>query len=117
MDWPHFLAEHKDSKVPLYNAIGRFFNDMEPKVRALSEVQRELDQGGLKLDQLNQQVKEAESNLAPLEERKGALIEQNETLKAKVAEKSELLEQAGELTKLGFDTERLRQLRDALMAR
>lgn len=114
LDWPHFLAKHKDSKGPLYNAIGRFFNDMEPKVRALNEVQRELDQGGLKLDQLNQQVKEAESNLAPLEERKGALIEQNETLKAKVAEKSELLEQAGELTKLGFDTERLRQLREAL---
>ena len=115
LDWPHFLAKHKDSKGPLYNAIGRFFNDMEPKVKALNEVQRELDQGGLKLDQLNQQVKEAESNLAPLEERKGALIEQSETLKAKVAEKSELLEQAGELTKLGFDTERLRQLRDALM--
>jgi len=115
LDWTAFIAKHSGSKGPLYNAIGRFFNDMEPKVKALNEVQRELDQGGLKLDQLNQQVKEAESSLAPLEERKGALIEQNETLKAEIAEKSELLEQARELTKLGFDIERLRQLRDALM--
>ena len=114
LDWTAFIAKHSGSKGPLYNAIGRFFNDMEPKVKALNEVQRELDQGGLKLDQLNQQVKEAESNLAPLEERKGDLIEQNETLKAEIAEKSELLEQARELAKLGFDIERLRQLRDAL---
>jgi len=115
LDWTAFIAKHSGSKGPLYNAIGRFFNDMEPKVKALNEVQRELDKAGLKLDQLNQQVKEAESNLAPLEERKGALIEQNETLKAEIAEKSELLEQARELAKLGFDIERLRQLRDALM--
>jgi len=115
LDWTAFIAKHSGSKGPLYNAIGRFFNDMEPKVKALNEVQRELDKAGLKLDQLNQQVKEAESNLAALEERKGALIEQNETLKAEIAEKSELLEQARELAKLGFDIERLRQLRDALM--
>ena len=34
LDWTHFLAEHKDSKGPTYNAIGRFLNDMEPKMRA-----------------------------------------------------------------------------------
>ena len=45
LDWPHFLAKHKDSKGPTYNAIGRFLNDMEPKVRELGgviKVQREL---------------------------------------------------------------------------
>lgn len=46
--------------------------------------------------------------------RKNALNEQIETLEAKLGEKSELIKQVGELEKLGFDTERLRQLQDAL---
>ena len=33
LDWPHFLAKYKDSKGPTYNAIGRFLNDMGPKVK------------------------------------------------------------------------------------
>jgi len=57
MDWTQFLAQHGTSKGPLYNAIGRFFNDMEPKARALSEVQTSLDQAGLKLDSLARQIK------------------------------------------------------------
>ncbi|MFQ5924757.1 MAG: hypothetical protein ACE5IE_02010 [Dehalococcoidia bacterium] len=114
LDWTHFLAKHSASKGPLYNAIGRFFNDMEPKLRALNEVQTELDQAGLKLDSLDQRIKEAETSLAPLEERKSTLNEQIETLETKLAEKSELLEHVGELEKLAFDIEMLRQLKDAL---
>jgi len=114
LDWPHFLAEHKDSKGPTYNAIGRFLNDMGPKVRALGEVQAKLDAAGLKLDSLDQRIKEAESKVAPLEERKSVLNQQIETLEMKLAEKSELLKHVGELEKLGFDTGRLRQLREAL---
>ena len=114
LDWPHFLAEHKDSKGPTYNAIGRFLNDMGPKVKALSEVQGRLDQAGLTLDSLDQKIKEAESSLAPLEEKENALNEGIETLETKLTEKSELLEHAGDLGKLGFDIERLRQLREAL---
>ena len=114
LDWTAFTAKHRASKGPFYNALGRFFHDMEPKVKALGEVQTKLDQGGLKLDSLVQQIKEAESSLAPLEETKNALNEGIETLETKLTEKNELLEHAGELEKLGFDTERLRQLKDAL---
>jgi len=39
LDWTQFLAKHGASKGPLYNAVGRFFNDLEPKVRVLNEVQ------------------------------------------------------------------------------
>ena len=114
LDWTQFLAKHGASKGPLYNAIGRFFNDMEPKARALNEVQGELDAAGLKLDQLDQRIKEAENSLAPLEERRNVLNEQIETLETKLAEKSELVKQVGELEKLGFDINMLRQLKDAL---
>ena len=114
LDWTHFLAEHKDSKGPTYNAIGRFLNDMEPKVRALSEVQAKLDAAGLELDSLDRKIKEAKSSLAPLEDRENVLNEQIETLETKLAEKSEVIKQVGELGKLGFDIERLRQLRETL---
>jgi len=83
-------------------------------VRDLAAVQAKLDAAGLTLDSLDQQIKEAESGLAPLEETKNALNEGIETLESKLTGKSELLEHAGELEKLGFDIERLRQLKDAL---
>ncbi len=114
LDWTQFLAKHGASKGPLYNAIGRFFRDMEPKVKALSEVQAKLDADGLTLDQLDRQIKEAESNLAPLEDKKNSLSGQIETLETRAAEKSELIKHAGALEKFGFDEERLRQLHDAL---
>ena len=114
MDWTQFLAQHGASKGPLYNAIGRFFNDMEPKARALGEVQVSLDQAGFRLDQLDREIKEAEGKIAPLEERRNVLNEETETLEAKLAEKNELLKHAGELEKHGFDTERLGQLKDTL---
>jgi len=114
LDWTSFIAKHKDSKGPLYNAIGRFLNDMGPKVKALGEVQAKLDEAGLKLDQLDQRTKEAESKIAPLEEKKNDLNDEIETVETKLAEKREILEHAGELAKLGFDIERLRQLREVL---
>ena len=97
LDWPQFLAKHGASKGPLYNAIGRFIRDMEPKVRELGGVQAKLDAGGLKLDQLDQRIKEAENSLPPLEERKNTLNQQTETLEMKLGEKSELIKQVGEL--------------------
>ena len=121
LDYAHFQAKYRNSKGPFYNAFGRLTRDMEPKVRELGGVQAELDAAGLKLDQagltldsLDQQIKEAESSLAPLEEAKNALNEQIETLETKVAEKSELAMHLAELGELFFDTERLRQLQGAL---
>ena len=67
LDWTRFVAKHSPSKGPLYNAIGRFFNDVGPKVRALSEVQRELDS-------LEQKIKEAEGTLVRLERGRAASI-------------------------------------------
>jgi len=101
---------------------------MEPKVRELSAVQAKVDAAGLQLDQrglelnsLDQKVKEADNviqaknhDLALLEEKRNVLNEQLETIETKLAEKSQLLEHAGELAKLGFATERLRQLQEAL---
>lgn len=118
LDWQQFLAKHSTSKGPLYSAIGRFFTEVEPKIVALNEeksrVQSELDQAGLTLDSLDRKIKEAESNFASLEDRKNVLNEQVETMETKLAEKSELAEHLAELGKLGFDSERLKQLQEAL---
>jgi len=114
LDYTHLQAKYGTSKGPFYNAFGRFIRDMEPKVKALGEVQAKLDSVGLTLDSLDQRVKEAESSLALLEERKNTLNQQIETLETKLAEKSEVIKQVGELEKRGFDIERLRQLREAL---
>ena len=114
LDYTHFQAKYRNSKGPFYNAFGRLTRDMEPKVRELGGVQAKLDAAGLTLDQLYQQIKEAEASLAPLEEEKNALNERIETLEVKLAEKSELIKHAGELGKLGFNSERLRQLRETL---
>ena len=113
-DWSHFIAKYSASKGPLYNAIGRFLHDMEPKVKALGEVQRKLDDAGLRLDSLDQKIKEAENNVARLEDRKNTLNQQTETLETKLAEKREVMKRVEELEKRGFDTERLRQLQGTL---
>ena len=118
LDWQQFLAKHSASKGPLYSAIGRFFTEVESKIVALHEeksrVQSELEQAGLMLDSLNQKIKEAESNITSLEDSKNVLNEQVETLETKLAEKSELAKHLAELEKLGFDSERLKQLQEAL---
>ncbi|MBA7469106.1 MAG: hypothetical protein GH158_07100 [Dehalococcoidia bacterium] len=114
LDYAHFQAKYRNSKGPFYNAFGRLTRDMEPKVRELGGVQAKLDAAGLTLDQLYQQIKEAEASLAPLEEERNALNERIETLKVKLTEKSELVKHAGELGKFGFNSERLRQLRETL---
>lgn len=118
LDWQHFLAKYSASKGPLYNATGRFFNEVGKKIAALNEekgrLQNESDQAGLTLDSLHQRIKEAESTIASLEERESVLNEQVGTLEAKLAEKTELAKHLSELEKLSFDTERLKQLREAL---
>ncbi len=118
LDWQQFMAKHSGSKGPLYNAIRRFFTEVGPKIVALNEeksrVQSELDQAGLTLDSLNQKIKEAESNIASLEDRENVLNGQVETLEVKLAAKSELVKHLAELEKLGFNIERLILLSDAL---
>jgi len=118
LDWEQILAKYGTSKGPLYNAITRFFTEVKPKIVALnqekSRVQSELDQAGLTLDSMDRKIKEAESNIASLEERKNVLNEQVETLESKLAEKSELAKHLSELERLGFNSERLEQLQESL---
>ena len=118
LDWQPFVSKYSNSKGPLYNAIRRFFTEVELKIRALNEernrVQSELDQAGLMLDSLDRKIKEGESNIASLEDRENVLKGQVETLEVKLAAKSELVKHLAELEKLGFDSERLRQLEEDL---
>jgi len=121
LDWPHFLAEHKDSKGPTYNAIGRFLHDMEPKVRALGEVQAKLDQRGLELGSLDQKLKEAgeviqakNRDIVVLEDKERMLKRQVEALETSLEQKGDLLERLQELEKLGFGKEKLAVLHTTL---
>jgi len=118
LDWSQFLAKHSGSKGPLYTAIGRFFTEVGTKIAALKEegslVQSKLDQAGLRLDSLDQKIKEGENNIVSLEGRQNVLNEQAATLEAELAEKSELAKHLAELERLGFNIERLSLLRDAL---
>ena len=118
LDWQQFIAKHSASKGPLYNAIGLFFTEVGPKIVVLNEeksrVQSELDQAGLTLDSLDQRKKEAESNIISLENRENILNGQVETLETKLTEKSGLSKHLADLEKLGFGSERLRQLEEAL---
>ena len=118
LDWQQFIAKYSASKGPLYNAIGRFFTEVGPKIVALKEegsrVQSELDQAGLTMDSLNQRKKEAESNITSLEDRENILNGQVETLETELAKKSESAKYLAELERLGFNIERLNLLRDTL---
>jgi chromosome segregation ATPase len=121
LDWTHFLAKHSSSKGPLYNAIGRFFHDMEPKVKALGEVQAKLDQAGLKLNQLDQKIKETDKaiqaknqDIVALEEKGNTLKKQNDVLEGDLGQKGELLERLQELEEIGFGKEKLAVLHTTL---
>ena len=118
MDWPKFLAKHSGSKGPLYNAIGRFFTEVELKIWALNEeksrVQGELNQVQLELDSLDQRREEAESGILSLENRQNVLTEQVKTQEVELADKSELVKRLAEVERFGFDSERLIQLQGAL---
>lgn len=118
LDWPQFLARHSGSKGPLYNAISRFFTEFGPKVVALNEersrAQSELEQAGLTLDSLDEKIKEAESNIASMQDRENILNKQIEILETELVKKSELAKYLAELEKLGFNIDRLNLLLDTL---
>jgi chromosome segregation ATPase len=121
LDWTAFIAKHSGSKGPLYNAIGRFLHDMEPKVRTLGEVQAKLDAAGLALDSLDQKIKEAgeviqakNRGIVVLEDKERMLKRQAEALETSLEQKGDLLERLQELEKLGFGKEKLAVLHTTL---
>jgi len=122
LNWTQFLAKYGASKGPLYNAIGRFFHDMEPELRALNEVQTQLDQAGLKLDSLDQKINEADQilqaknhDIAALEDKENTLKKHVEALESDMVQKTKLLDGLQELEKLRFSHERLKALHTALI--
>ncbi len=118
LDWQQITAKYGVSKGPLYNALGRVLAQTQARITALNEeekrVQEKLDEAELTLDSFDRKIKEAGSNCASLEERGNVLDEQVEALEAKLAEKSELAKHLLELERLGFDSEKLEQLQEAL---
>jgi chromosome segregation ATPase len=125
VDWEEFLGKYGASKGPLYNAIGRVIQNVGAQVKALGEdkrkAQEEVNQSGLMLDSLNQNIKEAKSilqaktdELSVAEEKRSSLEGQIERLKRELDEKNEFIKQVGEIEKFGFDIEKLRELKDAL---
>lgn len=122
LNWTRFLAKYSASKGLLYDAIGRFFKDMEPKVRALNEAQARLGEAKLQLKSLGQKIKEAEKlvkqkdqDVAKVEEKQDVLQQRLEQLESAVEQKGEVLESLQELEKLGFRKERLEALHTKLL--
>ena len=121
LNWTHFIAKYGASKGLLYNAIGRFFRDMEPEVRALNEAQAKLDEARLQLKSLNQKIKEADKvikgknqDIVGLEEKQDTLKNQIEALETNLAQKNETLDRLKELEKQDFGKEKLEALHTTL---
>jgi chromosome segregation ATPase len=117
LNWTHFIAKYGASKELLYNAIGRFFRDMEPEVRALNEAQAKLGEARLQLKSLNQRIKEADKvikgknhDIVGLEEKHNTLKKQIEALEGNLAQKDKTLERLQQLERLDFGKEKLETL-------
>ena len=122
LDWTHFLAKYGSSKGVLYDAIGRFFRDMEAEVRAINEARAKLGKAKLQLKSLDQRIKEAdklvkkkERDVAGVEKKHDTLQKRLGQLRSAVAEKEEVLQRLQELEKLGFCKERLEALHTSLL--
>ena len=121
LDWTRFLAKYSGSKGVLYDAIGRFFRDMEPEMRTLNETQAKLDEARLQLESLNHKTKEADKviqeknqDIVGLEEKQNTLKKQIEALESNLAQKGETLERLQELEGLDFGKEKLEALHTTL---
>jgi chromosome segregation ATPase len=118
LDWRQIIAKYRNSKGPLYNAVALFFTEVGPKIAALNEEKSrredELDQARQMLDSLDQRKEQVESNVTFLEDKENILKGRVETLEAEIRGKSELAEQMANLERIGFDSERLRQLEEAM---
>ena len=62
-EYTHLRAKYDANKGPFYNALGRLFHDMWPRVQESSEVQAKLDHAGLELDSMDLRIKEAKNNI------------------------------------------------------
>ena len=113
VDWEQFLSKYRTSKGPLYNAVGMVLQDIMVQVADLDEekrkTQEEVNLGGLRLDSLNQKIREAESaieakthELSEAEEKRSSVEKQIESLKSKRDEENEFINRVGEIEKLAL---------------
>ena len=123
VDWEHFLTKYGTSKGPLYNALGRFLQDITAQIAALDEekrkAQEELNQTGLRLDSMNRGIREAQSTieaksheLSEAEEKRRSIERQIAGLESKLDEKTEFIKKIGEIEELCLTVDRLRRLKD-----
>jgi len=122
LSWTHFIAKYGASKGLLYDAIGRFFRDMESDVGALNEAQAKLGEARLQLKSLNQRIKEDDKvirgkkqDIIGLERKQDTLKKQIKVLESNLTQKGETLERLQELEKLGFCKESLEALHTNLL--
>jgi len=122
LDWTHFLAKYSSSKGVLYDAVGRFFRDMEPQVRVINEAQAKLDEAKLQLKSLKQRIKKADNlakekdrDIARVEKKRDTLQKQVEQLESTTTQKGEVLKRLQELESFGFSKERLETLHANLL--
>lgn len=123
LNWTRFLAKYSASKGLLYDAIGRFFRDMEHEVRALNEAQARLGEARLQLKSLSQRIREADKvlkgrnqDIKGLEKKQDTLKKQIKALQSNLAQKGETLERLQELEKLNLGKEQLETLYTTLAA-
>lgn len=125
-DWQQFLANHSNSKGPLYNALGRVLSEIPARLTAISETieqrQAQLDDVGRRLDNLDQKMKTADKalqakneELVRLEEKANTLKKRNELLDKQLKQKMSFSERLDELEKLGFNGDRLTTLHTKLV--
>jgi len=121
LNWTRFLAKYSASKGPLYDAIGRFFRDMEHEARALSESEAKRGEAEARLKSLGQRIKEKDNvikgtnqDVMGLKKKRDTLKEQIKALESKLTKKGETLEKLQDLERLDLGKERLETLHATL---
>jgi len=122
LNWTHFIAKHGASKGLLYDAIGRFFRDLENEVRASNETKAKLGEAKLQLKSLDEKIWKAEKRIrqkdldvARVEKKRDTLQKRLAQLESTIMERGEDLKKLQELEKLGFCRERIEALHTSLL--
>jgi len=123
LDYDGLRLKYEKNKSSFYNALQMVFTDARAEITKLSSELKALKEKGdeekAKLEGLADQQAKAVAEIEARRQEIEALEAQEQTLKAKIHELSAeldrstgLLNQAEELEKMGFDSEKLQQLSD-----
>jgi len=118
LDCTEVMSKYSHTKGPAYNALGRAIRGVLAQMAALTEERKqtlkELDDLQQKRESLKHEVDEAASKLSTILDEGYEMGEQLQQLEGTVSAKTELLSELDQVKRLGFQGEKLRQLRDAL---